>query len=218
MRKYMALSVFFLVALTLGCMTVSAQSSVSLQIGTPSTLTFAAGSSPILTVATTMGSAGGTGLLSGASTYTLTGGPITLSPLGGNSYSAAGTLSIEVFSGATDLLSGTLNFVDFFQHGKTGNSNVGLETNLDITGGSFCTEMGSVCGMNAGFVTLTIAFPTGIPITHGVAGRVFTGTIMPNSPGALTPEPMSMLLFGTGLLVLGGTLRRRQRKGSIQQA
>jgi hypothetical protein len=31
-------------------------------------------------------------------------------------------------------------------------------------------------------------------------------------PVSPTPEPMSMLLFGTGLLVLGGTLRRRQRK------
>lgn len=34
-------------------------------------------------------------------------------------------------------------------------------------------------------------------------------------PVSPTPEPMSMLLFGTGLLVLGGTLRRRQRKAAI---
>lgn len=33
---------------------------------------------------------------------------------------------------------------------------------------------------------------------------------------ATTPEPMSMLLFGTGLLVLGGTLRRRQRRAQLQ--
>jgi hypothetical protein len=34
-------------------------------------------------------------------------------------------------------------------------------------------------------------------------------------PVSPTPEPMSMILFGTGLLVLGGTLRRRQRKVTI---
>jgi hypothetical protein len=216
MRKYLAISALLVLALTLSCMSVNAQSSISLQIGTPGTLTFAAGSSPILMVATTMGSAGGTEGLAGASSYTLTGGPITLTSTGGNTYSAIGALNIEVFSGTTDLLSGTLDFVDFVQHGKTGNSNVGLETNLDITGGSFCAEPGSVCGSGAGFATLTIGFPTGVPVTHGVTGRLFTGTIMPNSPASLTPEPVSMLLFGTGLVVLGGTLRRRQRKALVQ--
>jgi hypothetical protein len=216
MRKYLTISALLMLALAVSCMSVKAQSSVSLQLGTPGTLTFTAGSSPILTVAATTGSAGGTGGLGAASSYALIGGPITLSPLGGNSYSAVGSLNIEVFSGATDLLSGTLSFVDFFQGGKTGSSNVGLETNLNITGGSFCAETGSVCGPGAGFVTLTIGFPTSAPITSGVSGRVFTGTIMPNSPSSVTPEPVSMLLFGTGLVVLGGTLRRRQRKALVQ--
>ena len=40
------------------------------------------------------------------------------------------------------------------------------------------------------------------------AQTTFVGDI----PRLMTPEPASMLLFGSGLLVLGGVLRRRKGK------
>jgi hypothetical protein len=37
-----------------------------------------------------------------------------------------------------------------------------------------------------------------------------------HSRACAVAEPMSMLLFGTGLLVLGGTLRRRHRRADAR--
>jgi hypothetical protein len=39
-----------------------------------------------------------------------------------------------------------------------------------------------------------------------------TGSMVADTPRLMTPEPASMLLFGSGLLVIGGVLRRRKRK------
>jgi hypothetical protein len=43
-------------------------------------------------------------------------------------------------------------------------------------------------------------------------GNGNTGSIVADTPRLMTPEPASMLLFGSGLLVLGGVLRRRKGK------
>lgn len=211
MRKQLFFSMVLVFLVTVGSTAVNAQSSISLQLASASTLSFAAGTSPVLTIGATAGAAGGTDLLAGATSYSLMGaGPVTITRVSGNQYSATGTIDITVFAGATDLLSGTLTFVDFIQHGKTGVMNLGLEENLDITGGTYCSDPGVTCGANAGFGTLTIGFPNGNPITHGVTGRLFTGTIMPNSISP-TPEITSMLLFGTGLIAMGAMIRRRQK-------
>jgi hypothetical protein len=47
-------------------------------------------------------------------------------------------------------------------------------------------------------------------------GNGNTGSIVADTPRLMTPEPASMLLFGSGLLVLGGVLRRRKGKAVVR--
>jgi hypothetical protein len=58
---------------------------------------------------------------------------------------------------------------------------------------------------------------TGSPIFLVVEGVTFTtrASIVADTPRLMTPEPASMLLFGSGLLVLGGVLRRRKGKAGL---
>jgi hypothetical protein len=61
------------------------------------------------------------------------------------------------------------------------------------------------------FADLT-ANRSGFFFSSDVQGGSNTGSIVADTPRLMTPEPASMLLFGSGLLVLGGVLRRRKRK------
>jgi hypothetical protein len=115
--------------------------------------------------------------------------------LAAGAFTLNGVLSIQNFSVATN--SGTFNTT------ITGNFWI------DPTS-SYCSEPGTVCGTGAGYGKVLLALGPTAPFTSsGRAGFNSGSILIPPSNLAATPEPTSMFLFGTGLLVLGAALRRR---------
>ncbi len=88
---------------------------------------------------------------------------------------------------------------------KTGEFNTFQLANLQVTGGSLASVFGGTNGVAtislkfAGSTDLSLLFGT----TNSVSGPVDHGGIVPS------PEPASMALFGSGLLTLGGLIRRK---------
>ncbi len=181
--------------------TADAQSTLTLGIRSSGTITFTAvgGGAVKMKVASESGPGSlGTGVLVGGTSYTLVSGTVLLTPIGppGGAYSASGTFVFELNSGT--LLTGTLSLGSVAQAGN------GLLTfgtgNLLITGGSVCSPG---CPGPAD-VTLTIKLTSALPL-HTETGHIVAGFV--DIPA--TPEPSSMLLFGTGFLAFGAILRRR---------
>ena len=120
----------------------------------------------------------------------------------------SGALDFSFGTGGS-LLTGTLQLVDLTQTGATGSFNDDLTVNLAITGGSVASILGPSAILD---ITIDFAKTKGVA---GVLGNLTSGqTLKANiSDGELTPtaEPVSMVLVGSGLLLLGGFVRRRRR-------
>jgi len=87
--------------------------------------------------------------------------------------------------------------------------------NFDITGGTYCGLRGANCGSDVGFDEIDFRLRSRSPWFshkhHRYHGGFDSDSLwIPEKSLAATPEPTSMLLFGTGLLVVGGVLRRRR--------
>ncbi len=105
------------------------------------------------------------------------------------------------------VLTGTLSFPDAELSLKTSGDTLTLNADLKILSGSICTSIDpSACASGAqNSVQLTVLLSG-----NHAAGRFGSGNVtIGNSANLVTPEPTSMLLFGTGLLAFGGILRRK---------
>lgn len=221
MRKTVVALSALALAIMLGSMTASAQTGISLSASSTSGITFTpTGSGNQSMVAGVFGSAAGLGSLLGTTGfYSLMGGPVTLT-LGSNfspifaDYAASGTLDFEVTSGpggtGTDLLTGNLSLVDLVQAFSTGMTNTSATTDMTITGGSLQSQYPGNTGVSQ--LTINLAGLGFLPsLGTATATNLRSATL---DSLAAVPEPRTMLLFGSGLILFGLILRRRHLEQS----
>jgi len=228
MRNLVTTMATLVVALIFGSPIASAQNTINL-MSSASTLTFA-GESSASSIGLTLGALcpnQGQGLCKAEETggpsghYTITGSAaitltLTNSAAGQWSVSQTGPLTFSFCSelgcagvGNTIYLSGDLRLESLVQSpgAKQGTFNYAEQLNLTNLTGTLAASWGS-----GGTLDLNLRFTSHTNIesllnedsTHKVRNvKIGGGTLDP------TPEPGSMLLFGSGLLALGMVLRRR---------
>lgn len=236
----LALAVFLLLA---GKTRLAAQSGISLEGGAGQSVTFTGQGSGTNTIGVTLGSCtsgscsltgteSGSGSLSSSGTFDITSAAnsIMLTPSSSTSglyaVSASSPINFSLTGTAGGqsgtLLSGTLNLVDFYQQPGPGNSgsmigsfNASMTANMTISGGIFASQFSS-----AGAVAqLNVQFNSPVAISTLEGTNLSQVSTMISSSITPTPEPSSLLLFGSGLLMLGGVLRRRLRfQGRLKAA
>ena len=166
-------------------------------------------------VAGVFGSAAGLGgLLGTTGFYTLSGGPVALtlgpefSPIFAEYTASATPLSFDITSlpggMGTDLLNGTLSLVDFAQMVNSGISNTSAVVDMTVTSGTLMADYPG----NKGTSQLTINL-TGLGFLPNLATATATNLRSATLDALVTPEPRSILLYGTGLVLFGIMLRRR---------
>lgn len=214
MKKILvALSV--LVGLTIAVSTATAATTeISLGGTNSNTLTFAGTGSGGWTLSFTPNPLGGsttagTGAWSSipASTYSINqnGATITGTEVGVTpdwTITQSGALLFSIGS----LLSGNLQLLNLSQSGTVGSFNDNLAANLTVTGGSDASLVG-----NNAILAIAIDFTSGTNLANILAGQTLTGVSISSGELDQAPEPVSMVLVGSGLVLLGGVVRRRRK-------
>jgi hypothetical protein len=213
-RTWVVLSVLAL-GITFGSMTTNAQTGIALSTSSTSGITFmSTGGGNLSMAAGVFGSAAGLGgLLGSTGFYSLSGAPIALtlgpsfSPIFAD-YTASGTLNFDITSKpgglGTDLLMGTLTLVNLVQVTSTGMTNTSGIADLTLTGGTLEGAYPGKTGIAQ--LTINLAGLGFLPTLTGAHSTKLGGATLDALP---TPEPWSMLLYGSGLVLIGFVLRRR---------
>jgi PEP-CTERM motif len=194
MRNVLIISAVLILGAALGSPTArAANSTVTLSAPTTGTITFSGNSgSPIMTITGPLNgiALSGTGALASATSFTLSSGSLvfTKEPGDRRDYASTGTLTFMLNNGT--LLTGTLSNITLDQHGK-----------MVVLAGT----------LNGEQVSMIIDLQFGKPLSK-LKGRHSTelGAFSAGeADSTVTPEPGTMLLFGSGLVLVVGVLRRR---------
>lgn len=132
--------------------------------------------------------------------------PLTLTSLGNGNFSVNQTGAINfTYSSPQGTLVGTLSLASVARVYPPPNTAVATGT-ITLTGGSLMSAVGATS------VPISLTFALGGDITSlvGTTGSM-TGQVEYPSTMSPVPEPTSMLLLGSGLIALGGVMRRRVR-------
>jgi hypothetical protein len=215
MRKLIIALAALTLAITLSSSSAKAQTGLTLSANSSGTITFAANGASV-TMSSLAGSVTGSGALTGTNGfYSISGPSVTLTlisslPTVFAEYNASGIVNFDISTGpggsGTTLLKGTLSLVDLEQASSIGITDPVLNANLTVTGGSLSgagEPFALGAGSGVGVLTLDLSGVGYLPTSSGGRAALESGSFDP------TPEPTSMLLFGSGVLAFGIILRRR---------
>jgi len=195
-----------LLAMAFGASTANAQTTVNFNTTSATGITFtSAGTGGLVTANVNATGSATSSLPTGDYTYTLVGGPATLTPIGAGDYTASNT-PITLTLAGTDVtggLTGTVGLIDLSQSGLGGIVNYNFLANVIVTAAS--GTLGEFASAGSGTLNLALKLSSMTPIDDltSASASISSGSLTPS------PEPSTMLLFGSGLLLLGGFLRRQ---------
>jgi PEP-CTERM motif len=198
MRNIIAISAILVLGALLSSGTASASDS-SVNLSAPSTgiLTFCTSAGdPVMSLSGFGGTASmGSGAFAGATGFTLSGAPLRFTSDGASSWQTKGTLTFDLTGTA---ITGTLSDIKITQVGQL------VLLTGDLKSGSTNTQLVLVIDLPSG---TSIAGLTKVELAH-----LSVGEGLETNP---TPEPGTMILFGSGLLLVAGVLRRRKLVSAV---